>query len=84
MVKADSVGSELKHDCREIKSFASSPRGVWNGAPRAAHPQKTTIAVCIHSKILYFSSDGTWLTTTRPSYERDANTQASHALHASE
>lgn len=37
-----------------------------------------------YSKILYFSVDGTWFSTTRPSYDSDAKTHASDALHASE
>ena len=36
------------------------------------------------SKILYFSVDGTWFSTTRPSYDSDAITHASDALQASE
>ena len=38
----------------------------------------------IYKRILYFSVEGTWLMATRPSYDSDANTHASHALQASE
>lgn len=45
---------------------------------------KVRFTSIVHSKILYFSVDGTWLSTTRPSYDSDARTHASDALQASE